>query len=360
MRGRVFFRKAAAVILAAALGMACLPMSAAANSGMEAVELQAEEETEPSTKEAVPETAAETDTGENGEYEEDEQGEQEEDAGSDADEQEEDAGSDADEQEENTESDVGGQEEDIRNEVNEQEEDVESGVDEQKEDIGSGAEESLKENAENDENELEESIAMILMEEETETVSGEEADADSETEAVLLSVAEDLCQLNLIVLAGDEVTALEGAVFTIERQLTDADSWEYLEGDGTVFTDQDGNEIGAYTSEGDGAISVGSLESGTYRVTQVRTTAGYSLMADALLVTLPRVVTDSGNNLTGTGEVYYYEVTYTIVNTAVLRLPYTGADLGTVWLTGFAGMILVAAAWLMLCGWDRHSRPEIE
>ncbi|MCD8130113.1 MAG: prealbumin-like fold domain-containing protein, partial [Lachnospiraceae bacterium] len=239
-----------------------------------------------------------------------------------------------------------------------------SNVDEQEESIGSDEEESLEESAGDGANESEESIAVILMEEEPETVSEEEADADSETETMLLSVAEDMCQLNLIVLAGDEITALEGAVFTIERHLTDADSgeswWEYLEGDGTIFTDQDGNETRAYTSDGDGAISVGSLESGTYRVTQVRTRAGYSMMAEAFLVTLPRVVTDSGNNLTGTGEVYYYEVTYTIVNTAALQLPYTGADSGTVRLTGFAGMILVAAAGLMLCGWDRHSRPEFE
>ncbi|MCD7737945.1 MAG: hypothetical protein LUH58_02740 [Lachnospiraceae bacterium] len=549
MQGRVFFREAAALILAAALSMAGLPASAAANSGIEAAALRTEEETEPSTKEAVQETAVETDTGEKPESGEDGQEEsaesteeeqeedagssveeqeesagsggeeQEEDAGSGGEEQEEDAGSSGEEQEEsagsggeeqeesaegagnereereedvegeqeeNMENEEGEQGENAENKEGEQGENAENRKDEQEENAGNtedGQEETVEsvkdsqeeneksgenspeegaegvdsaqekneaespgedsgneekgseETGENGENIKEqdgsstdesgestgnhedkiltadeETAEVILMEENVETVSGEEPETGGETGTSASAAAEDLCQLNLIVLAGDEITALEGAVFTIERQMTDAVSgenwWEYLEGDGTVFTNQEGNEAGAYTSDENGIISVEDLGCGTYRVTQVRTRAGFNLMTEALMVTLPLAgVSEEGTSeedsapeeagiLEGTAEenseegeigmtaemdviktaavegeydltetgglYYYYEVTYTIVNTASLRLPYTGADTGTVWLTGFAGMLLLTAAWLMLCGWDRHSLPEIE
>ena len=107
------------------------------------------------------------------------------------------------------------------------------------------------------------------------------------------------------------------------------------------------------TTDSDGEICFSNLDQGTYRITEVRTAPGHTLLKEPIYVKLPirwggdDSDEDSGNvddsyaksdNITG--ALLFFSCLYEITNTAVLRLPMTGSS-GT-WAYGFAGMAIAA------------------
>ena len=107
------------------------------------------------------------------------------------------------------------------------------------------------------------------------------------------------------------------------------------------------------TTDSNGEIRFSNLDQGTYRITEIRTSPGHTLLKDPIYVKLPiRWGEDDSDDASGnvddscaksdgaTGTLLFFSCLYEITNTAVLRLPMTGSS-GT-WTYGFAGMAIAA------------------
>ncbi len=155
---------------------------------------------------------------------------------------------------------------------------------------------------------------------------------------------------------------LSGTQFSLERQ-TDTNTWETVD---SVYTIDSNGKITTtsltsdmLTTGDDGKITITGLQAGTYRITEVKSKSGYTLLSDPLVIELPVSYTDdevtskkidtNGSDTYQTGDNwYFYNVTYTITNTANFTMPSAGQTADSVWISGFFGALLLAGAWMFL------------
>lgn len=122
---------------------------------------------------------------------------------------------------------------------------------------------------------------------------------------------------------------LEGAEFKLERQ-KENDTWEQI-----------GDTV---TSGADGTLSFRYLHAGKYRITEVKTVAGYVLLKEPIEVTLPyeynagSIVNGAIVNQDGTA----YDITFTVINGQAFDLPASGLK-GVGPLVAVAVVIIAAA-----------------
>ena len=90
----------------------------------------------------------------------------------------------------------------------------------------------------------------------------------------------------------------------------------------------------ALTTGADGIVTFEDLKSGKYTITETKTAAGMTLLAEPITVTLPLTMTEaeakeSGADLTkgylhSDGKYYFYDLTYRVTNSATLDMPASG------------------------------------
>ena len=151
---------------------------------------------------------------------------------------------------------------------------------------------------------------------------------------------------------------LPGVEFTLQAALVSGDTW-------TPDTSQ--NAYGkVLTTNEDGMVTFTELAEGYYLLTETKTAAGYTLLKDPVRITIPYVIT-SGNSagnspVTGSGvsqsngDVWYYNLTYTITNGQSFDLPQTGGtSADRIMRTGMVLFVTAGGALLYL---NRKRRRE--
>ena len=127
---------------------------------------------------------------------------------------------------------------------------------------------------------------------------------------------EDSFQYASITLMKEDETGnpLEGAVFNLEIQNANG-GWD---------------QVRTGTSDGNGQVVFDELVFGTYRISELETENGYTLLAEPIIVELPYSsedgYTDADPTFTRDGVNYYCDIQYTITNTPTFSLPMTGAS----------------------------------
>ena len=140
-------------------------------------------------------------------------------------------------------------------------------------------------------------------------------------------------------------TPLKGAKFKIER-ITETDGEESHES-----AKADGSDYIIETGE-DGTAVFEGLKEGKYRITEVQSPKGYSLLANPIEVTLPYVtsgnagVKTNSKPVTVEGTNYYYDLTYTVKNNKLFDMPEAGGGFRAT-LFGIAIMI-IAGGWYII------------
>ena len=136
---------------------------------------------------------------------------------------------------------------------------------------------------------------------------------------------------------------LDGAEFSLEKK-DSSNNWKV---------------ISTETSK-NGTLKFSDLEDGQYRITETKSPAGHSLLANPIDVTLPMTVNSTQEGLEkGTGitkedgKVYYYDLTYTIKNNKLFNMPASGGRFKAT-LIGIAVMIMAAGCYIL-----RHRRKRI-
>jgi len=170
---------------------------------------------------------------------------------------------------------------------------------------------------------------------------------------------------------------LEGARFLLEKQ--DGSDWIPLKWDGTAgewVTLPSGE---TYTGEtgSDGQLILGksgsdnTLPFGTYRLIEVKSPSGYSLLREPIIIELPyekTAVTDPEDgwdakyvNDEGDTVYSYFNLNYVVTNVGVFMLPAAGNG-GIPWYTyaGIAILVAAAAAAIMRYRHIKRSRTEAE
>lgn len=144
-------------------------------------------------------------------------------------------------------------------------------------------------------------------------------------------------------------TPLKGAKFKIER-ITETDGKESYES-----AKADGSDYIIETDENGTAVFEG-LKEGKYRITEVQSPKGYSLLANPIEVTLPYVTSGKAGVETNGKPVkvgdtdyyyyYYYDLTYTVKNNKLFDMPEAGGGFRAT-LFGIAIMI-IAGGWYII------------
>lgn len=135
---------------------------------------------------------------------------------------------------------------------------------------------------------------------------------------------------------------LDGAEFSLEKK-DSSNNWEV---------------ISTKTSE-NGTLKFSDLENGEYRITETKSPAGHSLLANSIDVTLPMTLNstqkglEKGTGITKEDGVYYYDLTYTIKNNKLFNMPASGGRFKAT-LIGIAVMIMAAGCYIL-----RHRRKRI-
>lgn len=136
---------------------------------------------------------------------------------------------------------------------------------------------------------------------------------------------------------------LDGAEFSLEKK-DSSNNWEVIR---------------TKTSE-NGTLKFSDLEDGEYRITETKSPAGHSLLANSIDVTLPMTLDstqeglEKGKGITKEdGKVYYYDLTYTIKNNKLFNMPASGGRFKAT-LIGIAVMIIAAGCYIL-----RHRRKRI-
>lgn len=144
----------------------------------------------------------------------------------------------------------------------------------------------------------------------------------------------------------DKDTPLKGAKFKIER-ITETDGKESYES-----AKADGSDYIIETAE-DGTAVFEGLKEGKYRITEVQSPKGYSLLANPIEVTLPYVTSGNAGVETngkpvkvGDTDYYYYDLTYTVKNNKLFDMPEAGGGFRAT-LFGIAIMI-IAGGWYII------------
>lgn len=140
----------------------------------------------------------------------------------------------------------------------------------------------------------------------------------------------------------DKDTPLKGAKFKIER-ITETDGKESYES-----AKADGSDYIIETDENGIAVFEG-LKEGKYRITEVQSPKGYSLLANPIEVTLPYVTSNDAGVTKNSEPVkvgdtdYYYDLTYTVKNNKLFDMPEAGG--------GFRATLIGIAVMLIAGGW---------
>lgn len=136
---------------------------------------------------------------------------------------------------------------------------------------------------------------------------------------------------------------LDGAEFSLEKK-DSSNNWKV---------------ISTETSK-NGTLKFSDLEDGQYRITETKSPAGHSLLANSINVTLPMTLDstqeglEKGKGITKEdGKVYYYDLTYTIKNNKLFNMPASGGRFKAT-LIGIAVMILAAGCYIL-----RHRRKRV-
>lgn len=136
---------------------------------------------------------------------------------------------------------------------------------------------------------------------------------------------------------------LDGAKFSLEKK-DSSNNWKV---------------ISTETSK-NGTLKFSDLEDGQYRITETKSPAGHSLLANSIDVTLPMTLDstqeglEKGKGITKEDEkVYYYDLTYTIKNNKLFNMPASGGRFKAT-LIGIAVMIMAAGCYIL-----RHRRKRI-
>lgn len=137
---------------------------------------------------------------------------------------------------------------------------------------------------------------------------------------------------------------LKGAKFKIEKITGTGgnESYESPKEDGTDYIIETGD---------DGTASFEKLKEGRYRITEIQSPKGYSLLANPIEVSLPYTASSdtagietSENEAVKVGNTnYYYDITYTIKNNKLFDMPEAGG--------GFRATIIGVAIMLIAGGW---------
>ena len=122
----------------------------------------------------------------------------------------------------------------------------------------------------------------------------------------------------------DGETLLAGAVFKVEK---------------------DGNEVATITTANDGKAKVENLLPGEYKITEIKSPAGHSLLANPITVTVGTTegTSDNGYTVVGESDKYYYDLKLEIVNNKVFDMPQGGAH-------GTRGIVLAGIFMMMAAG----------
>lgn len=100
-----------------------------------------------------------------------------------------------------------------------------------------------------------------------------------------------------------------------------------------------------------GAAKFENLKSGNYRITEIQSPEGFSLLANPIEVSLPYDVSVSNDSVQCTtgktpvryeGKTYYHDITYTIINNALFTMPEAGGR--NIFLLTLAGTAMIALA----------------
>lgn len=125
---------------------------------------------------------------------------------------------------------------------------------------------------------------------------------------------------------------LEGAEFTLEKWNADSQEWQAY-----------GEKV---TSGSDGKAYFQNLHAGKYRITEIKTKAGYVLLKEPIEITLPyeykagSIV--NGTKVTSDGTAY--NITFTIVNGQAFDLPASGlSGIGPIAAAGIAIVVIAGA-----------------
>ena len=124
---------------------------------------------------------------------------------------------------------------------------------------------------------------------------------------------------------------------------------------------QDG-KTQSLTTKADGIVTFEGLKPGKYTITETKTAAGMTLLAEPITVTLPLTMTEqeakkSGADLTkgylhSDGNYYFYDLTYRVTNNATLDMPASGGHGFPIAVCGAA----LAAAGILLASTKRKKR----
>lgn len=123
------------------------------------------------------------------------------------------------------------------------------------------------------------------------------------------------------------------------------------------------------STNSNGEIMFENLDQGTYRITEVKTVPGRTLLKDPIEVTLPirlsqseiaaqgNVDTSKGKVDPVTGKTFFYECLYEITNTPAFKVPMTGST-GT-WKFGYIGIGIAAVVGMVVIMYtDRRRRKR--
>ena len=167
-------------------------------------------------------------------------------------------------------------------------------------------------------------------------------------------------------------TALAGAKFTIERwDGSGTGQWIYIEyNSGTETWLDTASENSPYTQTTagtEGSTTFAGLPLGKYRITEVASPTGYTVLREPIITEVPYTIDDTDPNydtVTGsktpdrtvTGHsvttAYYYNMTYIVKDTAIINVPAAGGGVTPVMLL-FAGL---GIALLASAGYRRFSK----
>lgn len=143
------------------------------------------------------------------------------------------------------------------------------------------------------------------------------------------------CKINIRKFDADGKTPLKGVSFELKfvketEKLTGTKNGftRLLKVGGTITKDTDAN----------GNIVFDNLDQGEYQLTEIRTTAGHTLLKDPISITLPITMSqdEAKKNSADTSKAtldagytdnwFFYDCKYEVTNTAVFKLPMTGSD----------------------------------
>lgn len=148
----------------------------------------------------------------------------------------------------------------------------------------------------------------------------------------------------------DGKTPLAGVTYELEWTATD-DMEQLQIADYTPAVTQIGDKVQVTTDDKGEAVFT-NLPQGSYKITEVKTVAGYSLLKDSMSITLPLVYTkeeaqDKGLD-TSKAEwnekeqrYYFYSASFEVTNDKGFTLPKTGGQDTTVFVVGGLGLVLV-------------------